>query len=194
MSSPNITSYPSGSIISSHLYDLIQNIPNIKQATLAKYLEVSKTVLNRWLTGENIPTIENLQKICVKLDISLIDFLTKEKLIISNTIIQKVQQFKLSKGHSKSSHRKYGKEEIIFTLQQALQEFPPPSTSEIVIRLSIPESSIRFHAQSLYSSISLRHREYEKNKKNELIKTSLEEIINSEEYLEKAIANVNIQA
>ena len=132
--------------------------------------------------GQRKPTIENLQKICVKLDISLIDFLTKEKLIISNTIIQKVQQFKLSKGHSKSSHQKYCKEEIIFTLQQAIQEFPPPSTSEIVIRLSIPESSIRFHAQSLYSSVSLRHREYEKNKRNELTKTSLEEILNSEEY------------
>ena len=193
MSSPNITSYPSRSIISSHLYDLIQNIPNINQATLARYLEVSKTVLNRWLTGENIPTIENLQKICVKLDISIIDFLTKEKLIISNTIIQKVQQFKLSKGHSKSSHRKYGKKEIIFTLQQALQEFPPPSTSEIVIRLSIPESSIRFHAQSLYSSISLRHREYEKKQKNELIKTSLEEILNSEEYPFPSFKEVSIR-
>ncbi|MEM7592659.1 MAG: TniQ family protein [Cyanobacteria bacterium P01_A01_bin.83] len=157
-------------------------IQNVNKATLARHLQVSNTVFNRWYDGNNIPTLSNLLGICDSFNVSLIDFFTNKEIHLSNQVIHDIRKHKLSKGHSKRTTRKYSKEKIILTLQQALQEFPPPSTSEIIDRLNVPEEAVRFHAQSLYSLAGLRHREYKKIQKIETIKTLLEKILNSEEY------------
>lgn len=159
----------------------IQDV-DVNKATLARHLKVSNAVFNRWYDGRNIPTLNNLLGICENFNVSLIDFFTNKDIHFSNQIVHNIRKHQLSKGHSKSKTHKYSKEKIILTLQQALQEFPPPSTAEIIDRLNVPVSSVRFHAQSLYSSVSLRHREYAKNSKKEKIRNLLEEILNSEEY------------
>jgi len=100
---PNLLYCPCRTIISFKLNDYIQTFTDINKATFARYLGVSNTVLGRWCAGENMPDIVNLLNICHKLDVSLIDFVTRKDITISDQLIQNIRTHKLSKGHTKSS-------------------------------------------------------------------------------------------
>lgn len=56
----------------------------------AEYLCIPKSTLRAWIKSENIPPLEGLLKICIKLDITILEFLSKS--LQNVTIIHLVEK------------------------------------------------------------------------------------------------------
>ncbi|GGA77274.1 TniQ family protein [Ornithinibacillus halotolerans] len=70
---------------------------NVNKA--AEYFGISKSTFRYWLRGESIPILKSLVLICIKLEITITDFL--EKMPLQNSIIDKNVQIYCNKSVSK---------------------------------------------------------------------------------------------
>ena len=179
---PSLSWLPDKSIISYKLIAYIEAIASGSKPTFAKFIGTSNSQLHQWCKSKTLPDINNLLKICWTLDTSVVDFLTKENIEVSDEVFQNIKNYQSFTSNSIDRSKKYCKEEIILTLQEAMKEFPPPSMSEIVTRMNVPNCTLRFHAKNLCSAISARHQEYIKSKKIEEHTKLLKEVLEGDEY------------
>ncbi len=152
-------------------------------AAFAKQIGRGRTQTHRWCIGKSLPTIDTLLDICFQLQISLLDFLTKEVSItdFDNLHIPKLEE---PIRTVRSSYKIVNTPtEVLQTLKTALTENPPPSLTEIVKRLGYQKTSVLYyHSSDLSKAIATRYAEYQKSEKVDKLKLILEEILANQEY------------
>lgn len=120
--------------------------------------------LRGWHSGEKIPQLDSLLHFCYSLETSLVDFLTKEEVVIVNfdrlvTLLQDKKQTK-----PKISRKQHDWDRMRAILQTSLNESPPPSLIEVCKRFDCPKSTLYNNLPDLCNAISSQYADYKKAK------------------------------
>ncbi|BDI18785.1 hypothetical protein ANSO36C_45870 [Nostoc cf. commune SO-36] len=149
-------------------------------AAFAKKLGINRTQTHRWCVEKTLPAIDTLLQICFQLEIPLLDFLTKDEINVdsSNIIIQNQNQPSRESNYQLSTST-----EILYALETALTESPPPSLVEIAKWFGYKTTStLYYYSSDLCKIIAARHSEYEKAQRLEKLQRLLEELLAAKEY------------
>ncbi|BAY10851.1 TniQ family protein [Calothrix sp. NIES-2098] len=203
---PILITVPSKEILRKNILTCMNQFSNGNKAKFACFLGIDVTSLDGWLKRGSLPRLINTLNICCKLKIRLISFLTKDislefplqvteydpEKLNSSIVHKKNQEFRKSKpiknnnstsiNSSSKKHqmtpRKYDLSFIKQTLEAALQEYPPPSISEIIKCVGASNGALYNHFPSLCHAIAARHR----TEKRKAIQYFLEAVLNSDEF------------
>lgn len=155
-------------------------------SAFGRWLGLSRYEILHWYSGSTIPNLDQLLRICYALETTLVKFLKLEvtslspnKLASLSTREQKIQP-SLSKATSK-----YGKapEQVIEAMQLALEEEPPPSLTDLALRLGFKSySSLTTCSKSLSVAISAKYTDYQQQLRQERIESILTDVLASSEY------------
>lgn len=159
-------------IISKHLnyinhYLFSDNVPNF-----AEFLSIPKSTLRAWIKLENTPTLEGLLKICFKLDITILDFLTKslQDVTISNLVeITKTD-------NEKAIRRRINLVSIENSLKEVLKCDPPISMAATARIIDRDKRVLYRNFPEYCKQISNRYREYINQKSKQRIEELKKEI------------------
>lgn len=162
-------------------------------SNFARLVRQPPSVLHRWFIGKTAPSLSKVLQICYWLKTSPFIFLTEEVVGIDSSRLITVGQHQPQHHHQRLNldvvpdqpqyqYKRLDIEKAQAILQAALLESPPPSMKEVALRLEVTKLTLRHHFLDLYSAISSRHNEYEKNKRLQEIQIFLEAVLESEEY------------
>ncbi|MFN6529755.1 TniQ family protein [Nostoc sp. ChiSLP03a] len=166
--------------ISEKLSAYVNTLAHGNIAAFANKLEINRSQTHRWCVGKTLPTIDTLLQICFQLEISLLDFLTKEEINVDSSKIITQNQNKPSK---EGTYQLNTSTEVLHALETALTKSPPPSLVEIAEWLGYKKTSaLYYYSSDLCKIIATRHSEYEKAQRLEKLQRLLEELLAAKEY------------
>jgi len=168
----------------------IDNIAAGNSSAFARMLNLPYYPLQSWQAGKFLPPLAMLLQICYRLEVSLLDFLTKKTLnLADDVVVRLIQSQPLIKGIDRK--KQFTSAQVIPIMQLALQESPPPSLQEVVKRFGYQSiSSLRWHSADLSKAISKRHTNYIKTKYWETLKGGIEAAIISDENPPPSVKDV----
>jgi transcriptional regulator with XRE-family HTH domain len=130
---------------------------------LARFLGVNKATLWQWSKGKQLLQLESLLKLCYRLEMSLLEFVTGatiSKGLITSTTISLANR---DEAKPPARTRKaLDRAEAARTLQSALTETPPPSLQRVAARLGRDGNTLRYQFADLCKSITQRYAAYKK--------------------------------
>jgi hypothetical protein len=118
--------------------DCVETIAEGNVFALAKAVRMSRPVLIRLYTGQSLPELGTLLRICYAVDIPLTTLLTDDP-IAADIHWARAKESLLASRKSQKSHRvalARSREQVRLVLQAAIREQPPPPLSEIAQRLN----------------------------------------------------------
>jgi transcriptional regulator with XRE-family HTH domain len=176
---PSITSPPLKNRISNVISTYINQVFATNIAAASRKLGIEKTTLSLWCKGKAIPRLDKLLLLTQYLEISLLDFLTKDSLTTefqNNLFPQEPTQVKcLRKSHKKMDLER--KEVLNIVLQEITNEYPPPSLENVALRLRYRPLVLQYHFSELCQTIKVRHADYKKVSKQQKIEPILEAVL-----------------
>lgn len=182
---PSFESSPPKENIAKSLSLVINIVTEGNIAAFARLLEIPKNTLWMWQTGKALPQLDIWLKICYRLEISLLDFLSPEKLGSRSfsKILQKCKEQAFFRGTTlprtprvspKSFDPNQVRDAILVML--ASNEEPPPTMKEVAKRLGYDRRTICSHFPDLCRTISAKCRSYGKACHLKKIQQSCEEV------------------
>lgn len=174
--SPSVNSPPARNRISNVLSTYINQVFEANIAAASRFLKIEKATLSSWCKGKAIPKLNHLILLTQNLDISMIDFLTSDKLLAdfknnfsaSEPIVLK---------HSRKSYKKISiirKQVLNIVLQEVINEEPPPSLEDVALRLRYRPLVLQYHFPELCQKIKVIHASDKKVRQQQKIKPVLE--------------------
>ena len=174
--SPSINSPPARNRISNVLSTYVAEVFGGNIAAASRFLKTEKATLSSWCKGKAIPGLNHLLLLTQNLDISLIDFLTSDKLLAdlknnfssSEPVVLK---------HPRKSYKKIssGRKQVLnIVLQEVINEEPPPSLEDVALRLRYRPLVLQYHFSELCQKIKVRHADYKKVHQQQKIQPVLE--------------------
>lgn len=145
----------------------------------ARFLEQPETSFHNWVIGKAKPQIIQLLEMCSSLNTSLTNFLTAP---IPELDMDKTTPIDVPPIQRAKKQNRLNRPQAMLALQNALEEFPPPSIEAVVERLNSHRSTLRVWVPDLCRSISKRHKQYKLNQKIARAHASLQAIIDSDEF------------
>ena len=146
-------------------------------AAFAGLLGIPKNTLWMWHTGKALPQLNVLLKICYRLEISLLDFLTPEK------VVAKSLKLSLQKSPERSRNKRVspkpfdsGKVEEALQASIASDEKPPRTLQQIAKQLGYDRRTIFRHFPELCHAISTKSQSYKKASRLRKIEQSCEQV------------------
>jgi transcriptional regulator with XRE-family HTH domain len=163
---PRLSSPPSREIIASKITNCINQITLGDTAKFASLVGLPGISVGAYRKGNSLPGIDKLLKICYCLEISLLNFLTKE--VSTALCLPKVVAIP-----NKRRRKPYNKpcvqlhknlEQVRQKMQAALEEEPPPSLTQMAQRFGCSTTVILSkHLPDLSNQIKVRYRDYQKD-------------------------------
>lgn len=145
----------------------------------ARFLDQPETSFHNWVIGKARPRLIQLLEICSSLNTSLMNFLTVP---ISDLDLGKTIPIDVPPIQRAKKQNRLNRPQALLVLQNALEEFPPPSFEVVVERLNSRRSTLQIWVPDLCRSISERHREYKLNQKIAKAHTFLQAIVDGDEF------------
>ncbi len=133
-----------------------------KAKTFADLMFLSPSVPSDWRYGRALPVLNLLLRVCYRLSISLLDFLT------GNVIITQKEVFKelpLCQQYYKTN-RPFDLIKIKQLLETALSEFPPKSLRQVASAIEYDRTELYRHLPDLCHQINVRYKLYRKSREN----------------------------
>ena len=185
ITAPYLSSAPTRERLTKNIIACINQATEGNFSEFGRLIELPHRQVRTYYVGTSIPQLKTLVRMCNRLGISLLDFLTKETVTInfdtSRTRLQKPRLQNRRKVKSKKPLKEFYNEKAEQALQTALQESPAPSLQELARRLGrvlLKEQRI-CQLRKPQKPVSQFH-----NKKSEvrqIIERALEEVLKNEE-------------
>jgi DNA-binding XRE family transcriptional regulator/DNA-binding transcriptional regulator YhcF (GntR family) len=174
---PRLSSTPPRENIAKSLRAVVDIVSEGNVAAFARLLEIPKNTVWMWHTGNVLPQFKVLLKICHCLEISLLDFLTKEA-IYTKPCINITQESLTQKRLQRRSQKPFDSNQVQQVLLSALnsKEEPPPTMKEMAERLEYNRRTISRRFPDLCRDISTKSRRYRRATLEKKIETSCEEV------------------
>jgi DNA-binding XRE family transcriptional regulator len=174
---PRLSSIPPRENIAKSLRAVVDIVSEGNVAAFARLLEIPKNTVWMWHTGKVLPQLNVLLKICYCLEISLLDFLTKEA-IYTKHCINITHKSLTQKRLQRRSQKPFDSNQIQQALLSALntKEEPPPTMKEVAERLGYNRRTIYRHFPDLCHDISTKSRCYRRATLEKKIEKSCEEV------------------
>jgi hypothetical protein len=171
---PSLDFPPLRNRISQAISTYINQVSQSNKAAFSRLVGINAATMGSWCQGTVIPQIDKLLRLTRCLEISLLDFLTKELLTVDYNCLQtEISQFK----NSRKSYRQLSRERkqvLNVVLQEVIKESPPPSLEEVALRLKHRPLVLQYHFPELCQEIKTRHAESRKSRREQKIKPILE--------------------
>ncbi len=130
-----------------------------KAKTFADLMFFSPTVPSDWRSGRALPVLNLLLRVCYRLSISLLDFLTGNVTISPQFVLKELP---LCQQYSKTN-RPFDLIQIKQLLETALSEFPPKSLRQVALAIKYDRTDLYRHLPNLCRQINLRYKLYKKS-------------------------------
>lgn len=151
-------------------------------SAFARLIGLEQSKVDLWYKGRSVPTLGTLLHICNQLGISLLSFLTKEFVTVDADKIVAPVQAKRQRQQRTCVSSKFDSNKAQTTLQASLNETPPPSITELRIRLKESSNGNLYnHFPDLCKLIASRHNDYKKARFKEEMQRGLATVLKSDE-------------
>jgi AraC-like DNA-binding protein len=160
--------------IAQSLNSCISQVAPNNRATFARIMNLPPILLGSWCSGRFIPKLQTVLNICYQLRIPLSEFLLKDTLQVPPERIAMLVKPQ-TKAQRKKPEKRLTATDVIVTMQQALQEYPPPSALQVAQRLGYQTTGgLRWHAPDLLKTLAARYAKYTKALYLEALKEGIE--------------------
>ncbi|MBW4557152.1 MAG: TniQ family protein [Trichormus sp. ATA11-4-KO1] len=144
----------------------------------SRIIEQPETSFHNWVIDKAKPQLNQLLKICFHLNTSLTNFLITP----TNEIgFSELKQFVSPPIQCPKKRNRLNRPQVILILQDALEEFPPPSFEMVIKRLNTNRTVLKAWVPDICRSISQRYREYRLNQKIANTRTLLQAVIENDD-------------
>lgn len=174
---PLLPGPPSRLILSNRISTCIDNLTKGSLSKFASLIQKPKTTVWGWQKGKMKIPLEDLLWVCYRINISPLDFLTKESILTDWNRVYILPlnscNYTLSATHPR---RAFAANVVRAELDKVLKEYPPPSMQTVATRQKYNKRFLSKHFPDLCREISARHREYKKTIYDQKSKQCREEI------------------
>jgi len=130
-----------------------------KAKIFADLMFLSPTVPSDWRSGRALPVLNLLLRVCYRLSISLLDFLTGNVTISPQFVLKELP---LCQQYYKTN-RPFDLIQIKELLETALSEFPPKSLRQVASAIKYDRTDLYRYLPDLCHQINLRYKLYKKS-------------------------------
>ncbi len=144
---------------------ILEQISQGRKMTFARLVGLSEKMVGDWFYHQQLPSVENLLRVCFAVNLSLQDFLRKMPLICS--LRSEGTQGLWSPG-SRQHTRGFWKSDQVRAMLEAIamsEEIPPPSLKAVARRLGGDPDSLKTYHPVPSQAISARYAAYMSAKK-----------------------------
>lgn len=145
----------------------------------ARFVEQREQSVHQWVSGEAKPQLSQLLEICLSLNTSLTNFLIVP---LTELSLGEIPQIVVPPTQRAKKQNRLNRSQAMRVLQNALDEFPPPSLEEVIERLSTHRATLNSWVPDICRSIAKRHKQYKFNQKVAETRAFLQSVIDSNEF------------
>lgn len=172
--SSSLNSPPTINNISDVISTYINQVFQSNKAAFSQFVGISETTIGFWCKGKVIPPIDKLLLLANCLGISLLDLLTKDMLTFNdNCLSQSTTQAQRSRKPYQRLNLER-KQVLNVILTEVIKEYPPPSLSDVALRLKYRPLVLQYHFPELCQVIKRLHADYRKVSQQQKIQPILE--------------------
>lgn len=163
--------------ISTVLKYLVQELTGGTKAPFSRYIGIPDVTFRNWLSGQTIPPMESLLRICYCSNLTLVEFLTNDLSKIHYTCLRE-PIFNKDAGKRTKPNNRFDPIFVKKFLEDAISddESPPPSVKEIAARLGFDRRLLYKHFPELCKTLAERRLRYIKIHSLERVKFTSQEI------------------
>ena len=154
----------------------VATVMNGNQLALARRLQITQTSVWKWLEGVSVPQLGTLLRICFRLEVSPLSFLTGAIEPTSHRVEHSIAQ--PMKRPQTRQYKRFDTEHMQSVLAAALRstDEPPLSMADITRALGYDQANFRRYFPELCRAISRRYRDYLMEKRRERLQKLCEEV------------------
>ncbi len=157
---PTLTDAPSRVRIDEGLDSVLEQISQGKKMTFARLVGLSEKMVGDWFYHQQLPSVENLLRVCFAVNLSLQDFLLKKPMICS--LRSEGTRGLWSRGSRQHAHGFWKSDQVRAMLEAIArsEEIPPPSLKAVARRLGGDLASLKAYHPVPSQAISARYAAY----------------------------------
>jgi hypothetical protein len=162
---PTLTNLPSRARIHEGLTAVLDQISQGRKMTFARLVGLSEKMVGDWFYHQQLPSVENLLRVCFAVNLSLHDFLLKKPMICS--LRSEGTRGLWSRGSRQHAHGFWKSDQVRAMLEVIAmsEEIPPPSLKAVARRLGGDPDSLKTYHPVPSQAISARYAAYMSAKK-----------------------------
>jgi TniQ len=162
-SAPYLMQVPQKDKIAAGIDLCISSYANGQAKAFADLMYLSSTVPSDWRYGRALPALTSLLRVCYRLSISLIDFLTGNVKIDKKEILKELPLCQ----QQRKTNRPFDLSKVENLLLIALSESPPKSIKHVASEMGYDLPSLYRHFPNLCHEISVRYKSYKTSQPNQ---------------------------
>ncbi len=183
---PDFPSPPSREVIKTMLWAYVNQYTQGNVSAFGRWLGAPSHQIFHWCSGVTIPNLDKLLSICYILETTLVDFLSLQLVPLSPNKLASLSahgEKKILRPVSVIYKNSLERNIIIEAMELALLEEPPPSLTQLAIRLGLKTySSLTVCSKSLSAALADRYAQYQQQFRQEQVQNILCRSLESDEY------------
>ncbi len=173
---PTLTRIPCHARISEGLTSMLRQVSQGRKETFARLVGLSPKMVGDWFYHQQLPTVENLLRVCFAVNLSLREVLLEEH--FSCSLRPEGTHGLWSRHHRQTAHG-FGKSDWVRGKLEAIArnaEMPPPSLKTVARQLGCDPHSLKVYHPVPCQVISARYVAYRQTKGQETQRQHCEEV------------------
>jgi len=173
---PTLTRIPCRARISEGLTSMLWQVSQGRKETFARHVGLSPKMVGDWFYHQQLPTVENLLRVCFAVQLSLRELLLEEHFTCS--LRPEGTQGLWSRLHRQTAHG-FGKSDLVREKLEAIAsnaEMSPPSLKTVARQLGCDPHSLKVYHPVPCQVISARYVAYRQTKGQETQRQHCEEV------------------
>lgn len=162
---PTLTTLPLRASVSGSLVTVLEQISQGRKRSLARLAGLSKKMVTDWFSRQQLPSLQNLLRVCFAVNISLPDFLLGKPLVC--TLRVPATQRRSNQNPHQNARGFWKSDQVRRTLEAIArgEQTPPPSLKAVARQLGSPTNRLKTYHPVSSQIISERYVAYRKAKK-----------------------------
>ena len=180
---PTLTNIPSRARIDEGLPALLEQISQGRKMTFARLVGLSDKMVGSWFYLRQLPSVENLLRVCFAVNLSLQELLMQEQITCS---LRPERTQELWSGHHRQTVRGFWKSDQIRKTLEAIavnEEVSPPSLNAVARQLGCDAHSLKVYHPVPSQMISARYTAYMQTKAQTTIEQHCREVQDAVNHL-----------
>jgi len=181
---PHMPSPPSREKVAAGISACVNQVTGGDASAFSYILQVDKETVRVWLKGKKLPQLNSLLQICYCSGTSLLNFMTEEVIVADIARITKCFDRQLQcPSTTPRSGSQFNGEQVRHALEAALNEYPPPSLTEVVRRHGYRSYTTLYkYFPDICRAISAQYADYKKTNRLEKMQRALLSVLETNEY------------
>jgi hypothetical protein len=173
---PTLTTIPCRARISEGLTAVLEQVSQGRKMTFARLVGLSPAMVGDWFYHQQLPSVENLLRVCFAVSVSLRELLMEEQITCS---LRPEGTQGLWSRHHRRTTRGFWKSDQVRKALEAIarsEEGPPPSLTSVARQLGGDPHDLRVYHPVPSQTISARHAAYMQAKRQATVQQHCEEV------------------